>query len=228
MNREFTRILGFALVAGALVLVVAVLGDSIFRRGGGPEGAIVTRLKGFEKDGLKIALPDAGLLFSRKASYQRISIVLDADGQGADVTSTLDFTGALERATAPESGRTTQVSSLGLERARYVLDRGDWVPLSNDAPRLAAIVAMLEARRSELERGAPVLSDGGVPFADVKLPRQFRSESWFIRSEREQVEIAEDSRLVGTAPDRPVDEKRTTRLSLEEDGGLFRFPGGVI
>ncbi|MFT3709242.1 MAG: hypothetical protein QM817_16505 [Archangium sp.] len=221
MNRELTRIFGFALVAIALTLVVAVLVESIFKRGGGPEGAIVTRLKGFESDGLKLATADGGLLWAAKPGFQRISIQLDANGEGAEVTSTLDFTGTLDR------GQKTKVSSLGLERARYELKRGDWVPVTNDAPRLMAIVSALEQRRDELERGAP-LGDGGIPFPDVKLPRQYRAESWFIRSERETVEIAEDSRLIGTAPDRPVDEKRTTRLSLEEDGGLFRFPGGVM
>lgn len=241
MPKEFNRILGFAAAAIALALIVAVLVDSIFRRGGGPDGAIITRLKKFESDGLHIALADAGTLVSSKASYQRISVVLDADGKGAEVSSTLDFVGALVRSpTASPQGalldrggspkQQTTVSSLGLEKARYRLRDGDWLPeQGGDAPRLMAILGALEGRRVQIEKGAAVLSDGGVPFPDVQLPRSYRAEAWFIRSERQQIEIAEDWRLIGATPDRPVDEKRTTRLSLEEDGaGFFRFPDGAM
>lgn len=234
MPKDFSRILGFAAAAIALTLTVAVLVESIFRRGGGPEGAIITRLKGFERDGLVLEVPDAGTLRSSKASFQRISVALDADAEGALVTSTLDFVGTIERAALPPGSegvpRTeTRVSSLGLEKARYRKVSGEWVPEQGDAPRLLGIVRALEARRVELERGAPVLADGGIAFPEVQLPRSYRALAWYLRSEREQIEVAEDSRLIGTSPERPVDEKRTTRLSLEEDSaGLFRFPGGVM
>lgn len=228
MPKEFKRILGFAAAAIALTLIVAVLVESIFKRGGGPEGAIVTRLKKFESDGLRIELADAGTLVSSKASYQRISVVLDADGEGAEVSSTLDFVGAIERGGLPKLQ--TTVSSLGLEKARYRNESGEWLPeQGNDAPRLLAILGTLEGRRVAIEKGAPLLSDGGVPFPDVQVPRTYRADAWFIRSERQQIEIAEDWRLIGSAPDRPVDEKRTTRLSLEEDAaGFFRFPDGAM
>ncbi|MFO0601278.1 MAG: hypothetical protein U0228_38565 [Myxococcaceae bacterium] len=218
-----------------LGLVVAVLVDSIFNRGGGAEGAIITHLKEREASGLEIATR-TGVLKSDKASFQRISVVIDADGQGALVSSTLDFVGRFERVGSPP--RVTKVSSLGLETARFVNHDGTWSPAvmpanggepASEAPRLAAIVDALEGRRQAIEGGASVEADGGIPFPDVALPRSYRAESWFIRSERAEVEVAEDSRLEGRSPDRPVDEKRTTRLSLEPDtSGSFRFPGGTM
>jgi len=225
MSREGNRVIGFIAAAVALGLIVAVMVDSIFRKGGGAEGAIVTRLKVLEGDGLTVAL-DAGLLVSQKPSYQRISVALDADGQGAEVTSTVDFTGPLQR---PPPLPPTSVSSLGLERARYVNESGDWKPARGDAPRLLAIVHALEGRRRALERGDPALEDGGIAFPEVVRDRSYRSEAWFIRSEREDVEVAEDFTLIGTALDRPVNERSTKRLTLQEaDGGLFSFPDGIL
>jgi hypothetical protein len=219
MRPEQRRLLGLVAAVSALALVVGVLAQSIFDKAGGPDGQIITRLKQLERDGLELPVGDAGVLRSERASYQRISVVLDADGEGATVTSTLDFVGRFGA---------TRVSSLGLERERYVLRSGDWEPERSDAPRLVGIVAALEGRRRAIEQGRELELDAGVPFPEVKLPRRYSSEAWFIRSEREQVELAEDSRLVGTTPDRPVDERRTTRLTLFEDAGSFRFPGGTM
>lgn len=224
MTPEVSRVARLVATTAALALVVGVLIESIFFKGGGPEGAIVTRLKHFEVDGLRIEL-DAGVLVSQKLSYQRISVVLDAAGETAEVTSTLDFVGQLQR---PLPTPATQVSSLGLERARYVNRAGSWVPEGSDAPRLVRIVETLETRRSGLERGAP-LEDGGVPWPEVQQPRTYRSEAWFVRSERGEVEVAEDFRLMGTSPQRPVDDRATRRLTLQEtDGGSFSFPGGIL
>lgn len=225
MSGESNRVIGFVATAVALALIVAVLVDSVFRKGGGPEGAIVTRLKELEADGMKVTL-DAGLLVSQKVSYQRISVALDADGQGAEVTSTLDFTGALQR---PPPLPPTSVSSLGLERSRYVNVGGTWQPAQSDSPRLLAILRALEWRRSAIERGEPIFEDGGIAFPEVTRDRSFRSEAWFIRSERGEVEVAEDFKLVGTTPERPVQDRATKRLTmLEGDGGLFSFPGGIL
>jgi hypothetical protein len=104
-----------------------------------------------------------------------------------------------------------------------VLRDGDWTAEPSALPRLTTILTTLEQRRRALEA-----DDGGLAWPDVTR-RALRSEAWFIRSEREAVEIAEDYRLQGTAPDRPVDERATRRLSLQEDtDGGFSFPGGIM
>lgn len=215
MNRELQKFLGFAAAVGALVLVVSVLGERFLFSVSGPETAIITRLKRLEREGLEIVAP-VGTLTGAKLQYQRISVALDADGQGALVTSTLDFTGVLKRG----DGAETKVSSLGLERARYRLKEEAWLPEINDAPRLVSIITALDERR--------VAINAGAAYAEVQN-RRWVSQAWFIRSERDDVEVAEDYRLTGSTPDKPIDEKSTRRLSLREDGAQrFSFPGGIM
>lgn len=215
MNHDFQRFLAFVGATICLVLVGGVLGKRLLFEAAGPDGAIITHLKELERDGLSIAT-DAGTLLGSTLQYQRISVTLDAAGTRATVISTLDFTGQLCRADADF----TRVSSLGLERATYVLDGTEWTPETNDAPRLVAIVKALDARRVALDTGDTL---AGI------AQRRWQSQAWFIRSEREEVEVAEDYRLTGTTPERPVDEKATRRLSLQEDGdGGFSFPGGLM
>ncbi len=222
MSQEFSRFLGFAAATGALVLVVLVFGQRLIFSAAGPDAAIVTRLKQLERDGLDITT-DGGQLIGSKLQYQRISVVIDADGRGASVTSTLDFTGLLRR----DGVSDTKVSSLGLERARYRLTDDEWLPEKSDAPRLVDIVIALEQRRLAITAGAPA-PDGGVVYGELR-ERVWRSQSWFIRSERDDVEVAEDYRLTGSTPERPVDEKATRRLSLREDSAqVFSFPGGIM
>ena len=203
--------------------MIAVFGARLLGSAAGPDGAIITHLKKLERAGVEQALPQGGTLLGPKLQFERISVVLDADGKGATVTSTLDFTGELRRA-----GGVTKVSSLGLERARYRLVDDEWKPESTDFPRLLRILDALERRRRSLERGDP-LPDGGVPWQDT-TERKYSSLAWYIRSEREDVQVSEDFRFEGRAPDRPVDEKATRRLSLQEDGpsGLFSFPDGIM
>ncbi len=224
MNREVTRFLGFLAAVAALGLVIAVFGTRLLGSAAGPDGAIITRLKKLERDGVEQELPWARMLGPR-LQFERISVVLDADGKGATVSSTLDFTGELRR---PGLSQTTRVSSLGLERARYLLKDGEWEAQGTDFPRLITILEALERRRLALERGEH-LTDGGVPWEGVS-ERNYQSLAWYIRSEREDVLVSEDFRFQGRAPDRPVDEKATRRLSLQEDpgSGLFSFPDGIL
>ncbi|MDP2272037.1 MAG: hypothetical protein Q8N23_07480 [Archangium sp.] len=222
MNRELSRFLGFLAAAAALVLVLGVYGARLLGSAGGADGAIITHLKRLERSGAEHDLPWAKLL-GPKLQFERISVVLDADGQGATVTSTLDFTGEVRR----PGGGSTRVSSLGLERARYRLVDGEWAPEQTDFPRLLSILETLERRRLALDRG-DTQPDGGVPFPGVTR-RKYQGLAWYIRSEREDVTVSEDFRFEGLAPDRPIDEKATRRLSLLEDStGLFSFPDGIL
>ena len=222
MNREFARFLGFLAATAALGLVIAVLGSRFLGQASGPDGAIVTHLKKLERDGVELKL-GSGELRGPKLQFERISVAIDADGAGATVSSTLDFTGELHRT----SGGLTKVSSLGLERARYRLKDGDWVAERTDLPRLVTILEALERRRVALDHGE-VQPDGGVAWPGL-THRAYASLAWFIRSEREDVIVSEDYRLQGQTPDRPVDEQATRRLSLHEDGsGFFSFPDGIL
>jgi hypothetical protein len=223
MSQGF-RALGFLAATAALLLAVAVLGPRLLGVAAGPEAELVSRLKNFERVGLDLPVA-GGTLHATRLSFQRISVVLDADGLGATVTSTLDLTGNFERPGEPVR---TKVSSLGLERARYRARDGAWTPESSDAPRLLAIVAALEARRRTLNH-PDLPADAGLEALAGMTHRIYTSEAWYIRSEREDVTVSEDYRLEGDRPDRPVDEKGTRRLSLREDGaGTFTFPGGLM
>lgn len=217
MNDQLFRFFGFLGATLALGLVVAVFGGKLLGAAAGPQGELVTRLKALEDKGLTLAL-DGGALTAPRPGYQRISLALDADGAGALVTSTLDFTGELRRLGSLDPP--TRVSSLGLERARYAYRDGEWAPEASDAPRLAAIVAALEARRQALSAEQP--DAGEFPGA---TRRAWRSEAWFIRSERDVVEVTEEFRFDGVTPERPVAERGLRRLTLvEADSGSFSFP----
>lgn len=215
-DEQVYRFLGFIAATAALGLTLAVFGQRLLGAAGGPQGELVTRLKTFETQGLRVEL-DGGVLLGPRPNFQRLSVVLEADGTEAVVTSTLDFTGTFSR---PGPLPPTKVSSLGLERARYVYRDGEWTPVAGDVPRLVGIVQALEGRRRAL--GGPQ-ADGGV-FPEV-TQRTWRSEAWYLRSEREEVLVTEDFRLQGQAPERPVDERGSTRLTLVERGDAsFSFP----
>jgi hypothetical protein len=225
MSNEVHRFLGFLAAAAALGLVIAVFGSRFLGSAGGPDGAIVTHMKRLERTGLEEPL-GTGTLLGPKLQFERISVALDADGKGATVTSTLDFTGELRRGGSKPTS--TRVSSLGLERARYKLVNGEWEPDGPVIPRLLTILKALERRRTAIESGERQ-PDGTIPYADVSA-RSYHSLAWYIRSEREDVTVSEDFRFEGRTPERPVDEKATRRLSLREDAttGLFSFPDGIM
>lgn len=219
------RALGFLAATVGLALAVAVLGPRLLGAAAGPEAELVTHLKTIERTGLSLALPGVGTLYGTQVGFQRISVTLDADGQGATVTSTLDFTGNLAR--EGELDR-TRVSSLGLERARYRWLDGAWAPESSDAPRLSSILSALEARRRFLDSG-DLPPDAGLDAVRDMTRRVYTSEAWYVRSERGEVLVSEDYRLEGDLPDRPVDERGTRRLTLVEDTeGMFNFPGPIM
>ncbi|MDX2012814.1 MAG: hypothetical protein SFW67_21630 [Myxococcaceae bacterium] len=223
MSPEGQKVVGFVAATAALVLVVAVFGQRVLGVAAGPENELITQLKRLETPGT--VFDERTRLVGSKVSYQRLSVVVDASGQRAVVTGTLDFTGTVGGAVA--------VGSLGLEKVRFARRDEGWVLVDGPAPRLFAILRALERRRQALQAAA--IPD--APGLDVERAQLFRRlerrlftvEAWYIRSEREGVEVAEDFRLTGALPERPIDEKGTRRLSLtEDDRGEFSFPRGLL
>lgn len=240
MSDELRKVVGFAVAAAAVVAALALVLPRWLGSAAGPATEIITALKTAERDGLSQAVA-GGRLTSRKASFARMSVSAPAGATEAVLTATLDFEGAL--------GETT-VSSLGLERVPFVWRDSEWVPQAGWVPRLGAVVSALERRRHWLEQAAPgssfgssgpAASDSGQGEATAAAAaaavqqwllvkeRRYRSLAWFIRSEREEVVVTEDFERKGLLPDRPVDERGTVRLTLQEHpSGEFFFPHGLM
>ncbi len=222
MSRDGQRLVGFAMAMGAVLFTLGALGERLLGCAAGPEAEIVTLLKKAER-GVELPIGAYGSLASANLQYQRLSVNVDLSAGTAIASGTLDFTGVF--------AKDTRVSSLGLERVRFSLIKGDWVPIDGVAPRLSAIVQALEGRRRRLEVGdfGETGDTGEITRLRQMSRRAYRSDAWFIRSEREEVEVAEDYRLTGDSPARPTDEKATKRLTLTQDpSGQFFFPNGLL
>jgi hypothetical protein len=216
-----------AAVAGLVLLVPRLLGLAT-----GPEVEIITALKSTERDGLELAVPGLGApLESKEHHFARITVNVDPGGQRAVAWATLDFLGQLGG---------TPVSSLGVERVPFVREGRKWVPEGLAAPRLAAVVRVLEARRRALEAGnrealkalgAPGVGGGGEAEVEKVLGlqrRRYRAEAWFLRLERDEAVASEAWRLEGELPSRPVDERGQRRLSLIRNGDEFFFSPSLM
>ncbi len=222
-------------VVGLAVAVLVVAGLSVvwlprlLGKAAGPDVELITQLKEAEKDGL--AVPVLGLVLrGKKVHYQRLTVTVDATGKRATVLATLDFTGALGL---------TEVSSLGIEKVVFVYDGADWKPETHLAPRLAAVVAALESRRQALEsgnRGAlEKLSQAGDAGLDREAEqwlalaeRKLRIDAWFIRLDRDEVQVSEQYRMDGFGRDRPFRSAGPRRLNLAARSGQFFFPNGLM
>lgn len=234
-TEDWSRLGGVLIAALALTLVVGV-GPRMLGLAAGPEAEIITVLKRLEKEGFSLTLPGAAApLTSRDLHYQHLSVRLAPGAQRAEVLATLDFTGSLGD---------TEVSSLGVEQVPFVLRDGSWVPEGRAAPRLAAVVAALEARRQALEAGKledlvplslPGREDGGPlgggePDLETVLAlekRRYRAEAWFIRLERDEAVATEHWFLEGDLPSQPVARQGARRLNLLRRGEEFLFPSAV-
>ncbi|MBS1150320.1 MAG: hypothetical protein H6Q89_2018 [Myxococcaceae bacterium] len=226
---ELKKVLGLAVavaVVGALGLIWL---PRLLGKVAGPEVELITRLKEAEKEGLELSVL-GGTLTGKKVHYQRITVTHDPAARRATVLATLDFTGALGR---------TEVSSLGVEKISFVYDGTDWKPESSLAPRLVAVVTALESRRRALEAGnrgaAQKLAragDAGLGSeADAwlgLLERKLSVDAWFIRLERDQVQVSEQYRLEGFGRDRPFRSAGPRRLDLQASEGEFFFPNGLM
>jgi hypothetical protein len=222
VKEEGAKVLGFFVATIAVIVVFALFGTKLLGAVSGAENELITALKKQEVPGS--AFDESGTLKGERVSYQRLSVAVSPDGQSATVSGTLDFVGEREG---------IRVSSLGFERVRFVRKDGEWRPLGGTAPRLSAIVRALDRRRRSLQ-AADIPTATRLDVAEAERYRRlegrtFRVEAWYIRSEKEGVEVSEDYHLTGRLPERPVDERATRRLSLSEDvRGEFLFPDGLL
>ncbi len=208
---QVQRFLGFVAATAALGLTLAVLGPRLLGSAGGPGAEIVTQLKVLERRGFSHPFDGGAMLHATSMQFERMSVQVDEVGTGARVSATLDFTGNLERLGEPFR---TQVSSLGLEQLTLRLIDGDWVSAEGEAPRLFGLLAALEARRRLLEKG-----DAGA------MRRVYRADAWYIRSERDEVLVSEDWRVIDERGERAIDQRGTTRLTVVvADGGYEILP----
>jgi hypothetical protein len=224
--------LGGILIAAIALAMVALLGPRMLGLAAGPEPEIITALKSFERDGLKLSLPGlAAPLTARELHFDRITVRVEPGAQRAEALATLDFTGTLGD---------TEVSSLGVEQVPFVLKDGSWGPEGSAAPRLVAVVLALESRRRALEAGdltalarlmgpdgdAGVAVGAGDPEWEMLRAlkkRRYRSDAWFIRLERDEAAATEHWHLEGDLPSRPVDQQGERKMILFRRGQEFLF-----
>ncbi|QRN94829.1 hypothetical protein JRI60_37845 [Archangium violaceum] len=234
---DWSRWGGVVIAVLAAVAALSLVMPRLLGVAAGPEVEIITALKATEKDGMELAIPGVGTpLRSKGHHFARITVNVEPGGKRAVAWATLDFTGRLER---------TEVSSLGVERVPFVRRGREWMPEGLAAPRLAAVVRTLEARRRALEAGegkalealrAPDArgdGGGGEEAAEVGKVlevrrRRYRAEAWFLRLERDEAVASETWRLEGDLPSRPVDERGQRRLSLIRSGEEFLFSAGLM
>jgi hypothetical protein len=226
-GRKVLIFFGTTLVVGTLAVVAA---PRLLGWAAGPENDILMALVRTTREGMTVSVAGAGAtLVSREVHFDRITVQVDPTSRTAEALSTLDFTGVLGD---------TQVSSLGVERTRFSYAEG-WAPSAGWAPRLAAAVAALEARRVALEQadaaalarltvGDAGLDDAGLRQVFALKDRQYRATAWYIRLDRDRGTVTEDYRLVGSLPDRPVDEEGRRSLQIERRNGEFFFSGGLM
>jgi len=234
-TQDWGRLGGVFIVVLALGATLLVLVPRLLGAAAGPEAEIITALKSTERQGLELTLPGVReKLVSREHHFARITVNVEPGGERAVAWATLDFTGRLGR---------TEIGSLGVERVPFVRRRRTWEPEGLTAPRLAAVLGRLEARRRALEAGnrtalealrAPeAVADGDREAQEVEKVlalqrRSYQVEAWYLRLERDEVVVSETWRLEGVLPSRPVDERGQRRLSLIRSGEEFLFSPGLM
>ncbi|WNG29046.1 hypothetical protein F0U62_37425 [Cystobacter fuscus] len=233
-TEDWSRAGGVIIALLAAGVSVLVLMPRMLGLATGPEVEVITWLKRTESDGLTLRVPGvAEPLQGQVHHFARITVDVAPGGERAVAWATLDFKGRLGR---------TEVSSLGVERVPFVRRSREWVPENLAAPRLAAVVGVLEARRRALEAGEPEalrsLLLPGAP-ADVGggeelerilslSKRRYRVEAWYVRLERDDALASELWRLEGDLPSQPVDDKGQRQLSLIRREEEFFFSPGLM
>jgi hypothetical protein len=227
---EGQRLLGVLVVIVAVGTGVVTFGSRLLGLAAGPEPEILIALKQAE------SRPDAqrvGPMTVRKLGFARLTVLVEPGGERAVVVGTLDFEG-----TYGDGPLATAVSSLGFERVPFVKKDGAWAPEASWAPRLELAVDALERRRRALETldpkalerlsgGADAGLEGLQPLAAMRS-RSLKVRAWYLRSEPEGLQAAEEAVLTGDLPERPVHDSASRRLNLRWNGREFFFPQGFL
>jgi hypothetical protein len=166
-------------------------------------------------------------------------LVVAARGDLAEVKAVADAEGAVAW-----RGLEVSVSYVGAERLSVArCASAGWCVEGERLPRLAALVAVLLRRADAFDDGdadryRPLVADdyrgpdGGKPellrrlAADLSAaPRaRLRPLAWQVRIERDVAQVGEDYEVaIGGAPPRRL----RARLDLRDDGGRWRFTGGL-
>lgn len=234
MSTAAARTFGALLSVAAVALCIAVFVSHWLGSSAGAEGEILTALKRTESSGLTQQVPGTPKpLVSSHHQFARILVSVRADQGEATVTSTLDFTGSFGA---------TQVSSLGLERTFLRREAGfskTWEPVRGWSPTLLSAISALERRRLALEKGdrealkqlqgpAGVAEDPELERVLSLSSRSYEVNAWYIRSEKGELLVREEFRLIGALPDRPVDELGNRTLTLHSIAGEFFFDRGLM
>ena len=207
-----------------------VYAPSILDAAAGPDAALQSILQGAESTGLSIDIPGSPVpLRSRRLHFDRVSTHLEEVGQTALARSTLDFEGQLG---------SIEVSSLGVERTEFERQGNGWQPRDCLAPRLAAVVGALQARRRALEKAdaealghLAVSAEVGRSAREGDLLRRiasgqsYRPSAWYIRLERDTALVTEWYEI---AADEHASETAKTRLTLTWQGSQFLFSGSLL
>ena len=240
MRQESFRALGFVVLAGLATGLVVHFLPRAMDAAGGPEAELAAALKGTEPDGMEVRVKGfAKPLVTTMHSYSRVTFAPAQPGQPPALAATLDLNGRLK----PQGNvDDLEVSSLGVEELRFAEKGFHWEPLDGWAPRLAAVLATLEARRKALEAGdrealAALVrpQDRVAALAAPRLQeflgisqRRYMVSRWLLRLDRDTVSVTEEGRVTGNLPSRPVDDLTTIRLRLVPAGREFFFSPGVM
>ncbi len=230
---EGRKALIFLGVLAAAAVLALVFGSRVVGLFTGPDVQIVSELKATQAQTLSLEVPVEGAppLVVHRHFFERILVSSDLEARRAEVSATLDAEGKFGA---------TKVSSVGVERIHYRYEGGEWLPERGFAPRLTAVVALLERRRRALEAGdtqaLSALTSKGKGADDRELLQtvqslakpQVTAEAWYLRLEREEILVREELRIRGDSKDRPVDLRESKRLSIREEGGEFFFEPGLI
>ncbi len=221
--------MGFA--AGIFLLTAALVSaPTLLDAAAGPEAALQSILRSAEIAGLSIDIPGSPVpLRSHRLHFDRVSTHIEGVGQTAQARSTLDFEGLLG---------SIEVSSLGVERTAFERQGSEWRPRDGLAPRLAAVVGALQARRRALEKAdAEALARLAVSaevgraaresdlFRRIASGQAYRPSAWYIRLERGAALVTECYEIAAgsSAP-----ETGKKRLTLELRGSQFLFSDSLL
>ncbi len=228
--RDLPKVLALALAVVVLGALGVIWVPKLLGKAAGPDVELITQIKQAEQDGFELPVLGRALV-SKKVHYQRLTVSVDSSGKRATVLGTLDYNGLMGD---------TEVSSLGVEKVAFAYNGTDWKLETTLAPRLVAVVTALESRRRALESGNRSAlealtrgTDAGTLGTEAEawlglVERKLRVDAWFIRLERDAVQVSEQYRLDGFGRDRPFRSAGPRRLHLQAAEGQFFFPNGLM